>query len=101
MSILHLNLDAPFTNFETAYAMTKFIIKEGVSYFAFNPTLSVCKNSHTYYGKYCPVCGEEPAEKYSRIVGFMTPISSWSKERRAEFNLREWHPLEHMDDVLK
>ena len=100
-SILHLNLDAPFTNFDTAYAMTKYIIKEGVSYFAFNPTLSVCKNSHTYYGKYCPICGEEPVEKYSRIVGFMTPISSWSKERRAEFNLREWHPLEHMDDVLK
>ena len=101
MSILHLNIEAPFTNFDSAYAMTKYIIKAGVSYFAFNPTLSVCENSHTFYGKYCPVCGKEVKEKWTRIVGFFTNVSTWGKERRREFDLREWHPLEHMDDVLK
>ena len=28
--------------------------------------------------------------EYTRIVGFYTPIKSWSKERKAEFKLREW-----------
>ena len=100
-SILHLNIDAPFNNFETAYELTKYIVRKGVSYFAFNPTLSVCKNSHTFYGNVCPTCGEPVVERYTRIVGFMTPISSWGKERRKEFNLREWHPIENVNDVLR
>lgn len=100
-SILHLNIDAPFINFEQAYSMTKYIINKGVSYFAFNPTLSVCKNGHTFYGDVCPNCGEKVSEKFTRIVGFFTPISSWGKERKQEFNLREWHKYDDVLDVLK
>lgn len=100
-SILHLNIDAPFSTFEQAYMMTKYIISKGVSYFAFNPTLSVCRSGHTFYGNKCPVCGKDVHEKFTRIVGFFTPISSWGSERRREFNLREWHPFDDVQDVLK
>ena len=87
MSILHLNIEAPFTNFDSAYAMTKYIIKAGVSYFAFNPTLSVCENSHTFYGKYCPVCGKDvvvrktkKGRKYFGCEGNPTcDFMSWQK----------------------
>ena len=99
-SILHLNIESPFTTFEQAYEMTKYIIGKGVSYFAFNPTLSVCESGHTFYGDRCPVCGAEASEKFTRIVGFFTPISSWGKERRSEFNLREWHPTSDMAGIL-
>lgn len=92
-SILHFNIDAPFNNFEKAYNMTKHIIHSGVSYFAFNTKISACKNNHAFYGDVCPECGEPVETQYTRIVGFLTPIKTWSKDRRDEFKLREWEDI--------
>lgn len=35
-SILHVNIDAPFNNYETARKMIEYIADQGVTYFAFN-----------------------------------------------------------------
>ena len=67
--------------------------QQGVTYFAFNGKVAQCKNYHSFYGKVCPVCGEPVAVEYTRIVGFYTPTKTYSKERKAEFKLREWMPL--------
>lgn len=92
-SILHFNIDAPFDNFDKAYKMTKHIIAEGVTYFAFNAKISACKHNHAFYGGICPECGEPVDTQYTRIVGFLTPIKTWSKDRREEFKLREWEDI--------
>ena len=44
-------------------------------------------------GKQCPFCGEPVETEYTRIVGFFTPVKSYSKERTAEFKLREWEDV--------
>ena len=47
-----------------------------------------------YTDCYCPICGEPVETEYTRIVGFYTPTKTYSKERKAEFKLREWLPLD-------
>jgi len=92
-SIAHLNIDAPFDSFEKAWDAVNYIADQGLTYFAFNTKIQACEHNHAFYGKKCPVCGGDVATEYTRIVGFYTPIKTWSKERKAEFKLRQW---EHM-----
>ena len=92
-SIAHLNIDAPFDSFEKAWNAVNYIADQGLTYFAFNTKIQACEHNHAFYGKKCPVCGGDVATEYTRIVGFYTPIKTWSKERKAEFKLRQW---EHM-----
>ena len=92
-SIEHINLDAPFATFDQAWEMLNWVAQQGVTYFAFNGKVSQCKNYHSFYGKVCPECGQPMETEYTRIVGFYTPTKTYSNERRAEFNLREWMPL--------
>ena len=92
-SIEHINIDKPFSSFENAWEMLNWVAAQGVTYFAFNGKVAQCKNYHSFYGKICPVCGEPVETEYTRIVGFYTPTKSYSKERKAEYNMREWMPL--------
>ena len=89
-SILHYNIDAPFDSFEKAWKMTNYIADQGVTYFAFNTKIQACKHNHAFYGTKCPVCGEPVETEFTRIVGFYTPVKTYSKERKAEFEMRKW-----------
>lgn len=95
-SIEHINVDKPFSDFESAWEMLNWVAEQGVTYFAFNGKVSQCKNYHSFYGKVCPECGEPVETEYTRVVGFYTPTKSYSKERKAEFNMREWMELDKM-----
>ena len=81
-SILHINVDCPITDVDKMVNLIKYCIKAGVIYFAINYELSF-DGQHVWAGKgKCPVCGAESKEKFTRVVGFFTPVSSWSPERR-------------------
>ena len=89
-SILHYNIDAPFDSFEKAWKMVNYIADQGVTYFAFNTKICACKNNHAFYGDYCPIDGEPADTEFTRVVGFYTPVRTYSKERKAEFEMRRW-----------
>lgn len=89
-SILHYNIDAPFDSFEKAWKMVNYIADQGVTYFAFNTKIKACKNNHAFYGEICPIDGEPADTEFTRIVGFYTPVRTYSKERKAEFEMRRW-----------
>ena len=89
-SILHANIDAPFNNFEKAWDMVNWIADQGVTYFAFNTKIQACEDNHAFYGRTCPNCGKPVATEYTRIVGFYTPIKTWSKTRQDEYTMRRW-----------
>ena len=99
-SILHYNIDAPFDSFDKAWKMTNFIADQGVTYFAFNTKIQACKNNHAFYGSKCPVCGEPVDTEFTRIVGFYTPVKTYSKERKAEFEMREWGDINAEAEVF-
>ena len=92
-SIAHINIEAPHKTFEQAWNMVNYIADQGLTYFAFNTKIQACKHNHAFFGTTCPICGEGVETEYSRIVGFYTPIKTWSKERKEEYNMREWEQV--------
>ena len=95
-SILHANIDAPFDSFDKAWKMVNYIADQGVTYFAFNTRIQACAKNHAFYGKKCPVCGGDVETEYSRIVGFFTPIKTWSEKRKDEYKLRRWENINNV-----
>lgn len=98
-SIAHINIDTPLTNFDTAWDLLNYIADAGVVYFAFCTRISACANNHGFYGNKCPICGGEKVTTYQRIVGFLTPEKTYSKERKAEFSMRDWMDLNGKCDL--
>ena len=92
-SICHINIDSPFDSFEKAWDMVNYIADQGLTYFAFNTKIQACGHNHAFYGEVCPICGGPVETEYTRIVGFYTPIKTWSKERKAEYKMREWENI--------
>ena len=98
-SIAHINLDAPLNNFDTAWELLNYIADEGVVYFAFCTRISACENNHGFYGDICPTCGKPKVTTYQRIVGFLTPEKTYSKERKEEFSMRDWLDIDEMKEL--
>ncbi len=59
-------------------------------YFTITPTFSICPNDGYISGEYfeCPRCKSE-CEVYSRVVGYLRPISQWNKGKQEEFKIRK------------
>lgn len=89
-SIAHINLQSPFTDFDQAWKILNDVADKGVNYFAFCLRISACAKNHGFFGETCPICGGEKVTSYQRIVGFLTPESSYSSDRKAEFQMRDW-----------
>lgn len=91
--ISHINLAGKFADEQQAWDLLNYIAKSGVIYFAYNCKISVCSDEHAFFSKKCPKCGKEVADTYSRVVGFLVPVSAYSKERKHEFEQRKWFDL--------
>ena len=99
--IAHINIENRFQNEETAWDMLNYVASQGVIYFAFTTKISVCKHKHAFIGeKLCPKCGEPIADTYARVVGFYTPVSSYQKIRKREFDKRRWMNVLANDKVI-
>lgn len=91
-AIAHINIDNNFPNTDMAWDMLNYIASQGVIYFCYNTKINVCKNHHGFVdADICPECGEHACDTYQRVVGFLTPSKSYSKERFKEFSAREWY----------
>ena len=100
-SILHANIDAPFDSFEKAWKMTEYIADQGVTYFAFNTKIQACEENHAFYGSVCPKCGKPVNTEFTRIVGFYTPIKTWSTERTNEYKMRKWERINQTTEEIQ
>lgn len=89
-TILHANVVEKIVSKDVMKKLIAFIIKSGVQYHAINYFFSECVNKHITISdsNICALCGGDIIQKYTRIVGFVTPISSWQLERREEFSKR-------------
>ena len=96
-SISHINLESNFPNKDMAWEMLNKIALSGVIYFAFNTRINECENHHGFVGtNVCPICGKPVFDTYQRIVGYLVPTRSYSKERFKEFNTRKWYEYAEM-----
>lgn len=88
--ISHINIQGDFASEEQAWSLLNHIASQGVIYFAYNKQISVCEDEHAFFGETCPKCGKPKVDTFCRVVGFLTPVSSYSKERKFEFQHRKW-----------
>ena len=96
-AIAHINIDNNFPNTHMAWEMLNYIASQGVIYFCYNTKINVCKNHHGFVdSNICPECGEQACDTYQRVVGFLTPSKSYSKERFREFSARQWYDTAEM-----
>lgn len=91
--ILHIGLDGARLTEEESWNMLNYIANSGVIYFAYNPKLSVCEKSHTFFGDVCPICGRPKHDEVSRIVGYLVPTASYSEGRKEEYENRQWYAV--------
>lgn len=99
--ITHINIENRFSTEEEAWDMLNYVASKGVIYFAFTTKISVCEDKHAFIGRNtCPKCGKPIADTYSRVVGFYTPVSSYQKIRKKEFNNRKWYNVLNKNEIM-
>lgn len=65
--------------------------KYTLPYISITPTFSVCSECGYIEGEHsaCPKCGKE-CEIYSRVVGYLRPVSNWNDGKKEEFKDRKY-----------
>ena len=85
-SALHCNLnDHPSK--EQCLKLIDFAIKEGTNYFTFNIPNSKCNNcGHIVKRPFtkCPKCESENVTQYTRVIGYLRPITAFGADRQIE-----------------
>lgn len=98
--IAHINIENRFSTEKEAWEMLNYVASKGVIYFAFTTKISVCEDKHAFIGtKVCPRCGKPIADTYCRVVGFYTPVSSYQRIRKKEFNNRKWYNVLSKNEI--
>lgn len=64
-------------------------------YFTISPTFSICPSHGYIIGEHyeCPECGST-CEVFSRIVGYLRPVSQWNEGKKKEFSDRKLFRLD-------
>jgi ribonucleoside-triphosphate reductase len=86
----HANLDEHLSK-KQYLKLIDYSIKEGCNYFTFNIPNSQCDDcGHIVKRpiKQCPECGSTKVTWWTRIIGYLRPISSFSRSRQEEASKR-------------
>jgi len=94
-SISHINLDGR-PDPEALYKFTNAILNDSeLKQFAFNTGFTICKTGHNTMGVYpeCPTCHSKDLDFVTRVVGYFSPTSQWSRVKQLEFKNRRWNKI--------
>lgn len=90
-TVLHMFIGEKIEDPEVVKNLVKKICENyRLPYFTVTPTFSICPSDGYLAGEHniCPKCGAE-CEVYSRVVGYLRPVSQWNKGKKEEFKLRK------------
>ncbi|WP_300667741.1 ribonucleoside triphosphate reductase [Desulfoluna sp.] len=90
-TVLHMFLGEEVTDVEAVKALVKKVSGNyRLPYFTLTPTFSVCP-SHGYISGEVPICEKcgSTTEIYSRVVGYLRPVSQWNNGKQSEFTMRQ------------
>jgi len=92
-TVLHLLLGEKISDIQTVKNLIKKVFEKfHLPYITITPTFSICPTHGYLSGEhfYCPKCTiKQPCEVYSRIVGYLRPISQWNTGKQEEFKERK------------
>ena len=86
----HINLMEDLS-VEQYLKMIDYSTKEGTNYWTINRPISVCADCGCVVdgpADVCPKCGSKEMDWWTRIIGYLRPLSSFSKERFKEAKKR-------------
>ena len=90
-TVLHLYLGEEVKDREVAKRLIKKVFtKYKLPYISLTPTFSICRDHGYITGEHfaCPECGQ-PAEVWSRVVGYLRPVQNYNVGKREEYRLRK------------
>lgn len=91
-SAAHINLDFHLSK-EQYLKILDYNVKEGVQYFTFNVPYTKCASCGHIVNAYvseCPMCASQDLIYYTRIIGYLRPITSFSADRSYEAARRNY-----------
>lgn len=91
-SAAHINLEEHLSKKQYLH-LIDFAIEQGTNYFTFNIPNSKCEDcGHIVKApiKACPKCGSEHITQYTRIIGYLRPITAFGKDRKIEAEKRTY-----------
>lgn len=89
-SALHCNLDSHLSK-EQYLKLIDYAVKNGTSYFTFNIPNSKdnkCGYIHKGIMNVCPKCGSKDITQYTRVIGYLRPVTSFGADRQIEATKR-------------
>lgn len=94
-SALHCNLQDHLSK-EQYLKLIDFAVSQGTNYFTFNIPNSQCDDCHfitKHPIKVCPKCGSSHITQYTRIIGYLRPITAFGSDRKIEAEERTYSTL--------
>ncbi len=92
-TVLHLFLGERVSDIQTVKSLIKKVFENfHLPYITLTPTFSICPSHGYIEGEhfFCPKCTiKQPCEVYSRIVGYLRPVSQWNAGKQEEFKERK------------
>ena len=85
-SALHCNLEEHLSK-EQYLKLIDFAVQEGTNYFTFNVPNSKCEDcGHIVKAPIdtCPKCGSKDVTWYTRVIGYLRPVTAFSRDRQIE-----------------
>lgn len=92
-SALHLNLEETLTE-RQFLRLIDYAALAGCNYFCTNVKVTVCNHCHhidKQTRKDCVKCGSTNVDYATRVIGYLKRITSFSRGRRLEHQLRHYH----------
>jgi ribonucleoside-triphosphate reductase len=94
-TVVHIFVGEEITDISMVKSLVKKICNTyQLPYFTLCPTFSVCPDHGYLKGKtpLCPTC-QKVTSVYSRIVGYLRPVSHWNPGKKAEFDARNTYDV--------
>ncbi|MFH1841495.1 MAG: ribonucleoside triphosphate reductase [Candidatus Nealsonbacteria bacterium] len=92
-TVVHLFLGEKISDIQSVKILIKKVFEKfHLPYITLTPTFSICPVHGYISGEHfeCPQCTvKQPCEVYSRIVGYLRPVSQWNSGKQEEFNQRK------------
>ena len=95
-SACHVNLEEHLSK-EQYLKLIDFAVQEGTSYFTFNIPNSKCEDcGHIVKAPIdtCPKCGSKDVTWYTRVIGYLRPVTAFSRDRQIEAAKRTYSKYE-------
>ncbi len=90
-TVMHLFLGEKINDIEAVPKLIKKICENyRLPYFTLTPTFSICQSHGYVSGEHplCPTCNDK-CEVWSRVVGYLRPVSQWNAGKQAEYYMRK------------